>query len=82
MSDLKNSLPPEIQELAEDGVLPSCPKNLKAFMKKCMTSMKVGVTRRTLRIHEKALIVYFKEQSKFKRSSTVWSYYSIIRCSF
>lgn len=81
MSDLENSLPPEIEELAEDVVASLLPQKSKSVYEKIYDQYESWCNQKNIKniTHEKVLIVYFKEQSKFKKSSTLWSYYSMIR---
>lgn len=72
--------PPELREAAQETVLELLPKKSKELYEKEYTRFKEWCTEhKAARATENVLITYFQEESKSKKSSTLWAKYSMVR---
>lgn len=76
-----NDLPLEIENLANNAISGLLPDKSKSLYEKTYANYESWCTQKNVEniTHEKVFLAYFKEQSMTKKSSSLWSYYSMLR---
>lgn len=76
-----DNLPSEIEELANKAVVGLLPEKSKGIYEKTYANYETWCSQKKVVniVHEKVLLAYFKEESMKKKSSSLWSYYSMLR---
>ncbi|KAK9674634.1 hypothetical protein QE152_g40977 [Popillia japonica] len=86
MSDTETNLsctPPQLREIADNAVINLLPKKSKAVYEKCYHQFELWAVQNNVNtISENILLAYFELQGKNKKSSTLWSMYSMLRSCF
>lgn len=83
MSDSETSLsctPPELRQIAENATSDLLPKKSREIYEKEFKNFDIWCTQnKVTSVSENILLAYFEIQSKKKKSSTLWSIYSMLR---
>lgn len=80
MSDSDSDNPPEIYEAANAATLNLLPdKSRQMYLKQYESFMKWCDTRKAKILNEEVFLVFFSEKAKSFKSSTLWSYYSMLK---